>query len=279
MASDDRPPSYLPIGRFSRVTALSVRMLRHYDEHGVLAPAHTDPHTGYRYYSPSQLRDAGRIRVLRDLGFGVAAIARMITSDADTLAHTLAIHRLGLEQEAQLAADRLKTVDRLLVTLKEHPMTLDIVRTTHPAQTAVTLRRVISSYADEGQLWDEMMRLLPPSAYPAIAGPGLAVFHDEDYKEADVDVEIALPVSRPIEVPEPLACVERPAQDVVVATLNGPYDQMADATQAAAAWMETHGLTMAGPMYNRYVVGPAQNPDPQAWVTEVCLAVTDAPAS
>jgi hypothetical protein len=33
----------VPIGEFSALCQLSVKMLRHYDEIGLLAPAHVDP--------------------------------------------------------------------------------------------------------------------------------------------------------------------------------------------------------------------------------------------
>ena len=100
----------IPIGQFSQLTFLSVRMLRHYDERGVLVPAHTDSHTGYRYYSLSQLREAGRIRALRDLGFGVAAIAGLLHADPQTLQRALTLKRQELEADAQQAANRIRGV-------------------------------------------------------------------------------------------------------------------------------------------------------------------------
>ena len=41
----------LKIGYFSKLSRISIRMLRHYDEIGLLKPAEIDPFTGYRYYS------------------------------------------------------------------------------------------------------------------------------------------------------------------------------------------------------------------------------------
>jgi DNA-binding transcriptional MerR regulator len=38
----------LSIGRFARLTGLTVKALRHYDELGLLRPAHVDGWTGYR---------------------------------------------------------------------------------------------------------------------------------------------------------------------------------------------------------------------------------------
>lgn len=50
--------SLIPIGRFSKMTPLSVKALRLYDEMLLLVPAHVDSSTGYRYYTPSQVRRA-----------------------------------------------------------------------------------------------------------------------------------------------------------------------------------------------------------------------------
>ena len=55
----------LKIGEFSKLSRVSIRMLRHYDEIGLLHPASIDPFTGYRYYSEDQLPTAGRITALR----------------------------------------------------------------------------------------------------------------------------------------------------------------------------------------------------------------------
>ena len=64
----------LKIGEFSKLSRVSVRMLRHYDEIGLLPPASIDSATGYRYYSEDQLPVAGRITALRDMGFGLGEI-------------------------------------------------------------------------------------------------------------------------------------------------------------------------------------------------------------
>ena len=68
-ADADRVPeadNLMSIGRFSSLSQLSVRMLRHYDANGVLVPAHIDEWTGYRRYAPHQLIDA--LAVLKKRG-------------------------------------------------------------------------------------------------------------------------------------------------------------------------------------------------------------------
>lgn len=68
----------LKIGDFSKLSRVSIRMLRHYDEIGLLRPAQIDPESGYRYYNENQLPIVGRITALKDMGFGLAAIGEML---------------------------------------------------------------------------------------------------------------------------------------------------------------------------------------------------------
>ena len=59
------------IGEFSKLTQVSIRMLRYYDEVGLLKPAKIDSLTNYRLYSTEQVLLLNRIVFLRDLGFSV----------------------------------------------------------------------------------------------------------------------------------------------------------------------------------------------------------------
>ena len=61
----------LNIGEFARLGQVSPRMLRHYDEFGLLTPDRVDPASGYRLYRVQQLGRLHRIVALRDIGFGV----------------------------------------------------------------------------------------------------------------------------------------------------------------------------------------------------------------
>src|SRR6202167_1548722 len=93
------------IGELARLGDISVRMLRHYDEIGLLRPAWVDPVTGYRGYTIAQLRDLNRIVALRGLGFSLAEVRQLLSGlTADELRGMLLLRRTELER--QLAADR-----------------------------------------------------------------------------------------------------------------------------------------------------------------------------
>ena len=103
----------LKIGDFSKLSRISIRMLRHYDQIGLLIPASTDPFTGYRYYSETQLPVAGRIAALKDMGFGLTAIAELLKNyhDPEALKQYLEIKQLEVQEQAEEAKRRLQLLD------------------------------------------------------------------------------------------------------------------------------------------------------------------------
>lgn len=80
----------LTIGAFAARSRLSAKALRLYDRLGLLAPAHVDGTTGYRYYRAGQVERARLVALLRQLDMPLARIAEVIeaadgdTTDADT---------------------------------------------------------------------------------------------------------------------------------------------------------------------------------------------------
>jgi DNA-binding transcriptional MerR regulator len=71
----------MPIGRFSRLTGVGVKALRHYDEVGLLVPAAVDDETGYRFYSPDQVDRAEAIRLLRRLDMPLDEIRSTLAAE------------------------------------------------------------------------------------------------------------------------------------------------------------------------------------------------------
>ncbi|HEX5591082.1 MAG TPA: helix-turn-helix domain-containing protein [Candidatus Limnocylindrales bacterium] len=71
----------LAIGRFARLTGLSIGALRHYDELDILRPAEVDRFTGYRRYRRTQLDTARAIARLRDLEVPLDEIRLVLAAD------------------------------------------------------------------------------------------------------------------------------------------------------------------------------------------------------
>jgi PPM family protein phosphatase len=62
------------IGEFARLSRLSAKALRLYDELGLLPPARVDPESGYRFYEVEQLDRARLVASLRQIGVTLAQI-------------------------------------------------------------------------------------------------------------------------------------------------------------------------------------------------------------
>jgi DNA-binding transcriptional MerR regulator len=77
----ERTDELLPIGRFARLTGLTVGALRHYDELDLLRPAETDRLTGYRRYRRSQLEAGRTIARLRELELPLDDIRLVLAAD------------------------------------------------------------------------------------------------------------------------------------------------------------------------------------------------------
>jgi DNA-binding transcriptional MerR regulator len=85
------------IGEFSKLTQVSIRMLRYYDETGLLKPALIDKFTGYRMYSVEQLPLLHKIIFLRDTGFSGVEIAEVLSHwEQDTITDYLGLSVLTI---------------------------------------------------------------------------------------------------------------------------------------------------------------------------------------
>ncbi|MGN6561828.1 MAG: ClpX C4-type zinc finger protein [Thermomicrobiales bacterium] len=117
----------VPIGRFARLSKLTVKALRLYDAAGLLQPAVIDFPSGYRYYSPDQLAVAERIRLLRALDMPLADIRALLQTDDDAAAQAiLAAHQqriteriAGYQRALQILTD---LTDRRASAGKDHSM-------------------------------------------------------------------------------------------------------------------------------------------------------------
>lgn len=146
------------IGEFSRLSRLSVRMLRHYDTLGLLVPALRDEVSGYRLYALDQLKRANRIRLLRDLGFGLDAIKRLVTLGDAALLDELTQRERAIQEALEDQRRQLQAVRHLAQSVAAGDETVhgEVSLVTVPACEVVSVRMMIPSYADERLAWERL---------------------------------------------------------------------------------------------------------------------------
>ena len=149
----------LKIGEFSKLSRVSVRILRHYDEIGLLKPAEIDRFTDYRYYREDQLPIAGRIAALKDMGFSLADIVRILEAydDREKLNQFFFARQEELEVLSRNTAYKLTLLDAARKRLrKEEDMSYNVTLKTIPERYAATIRMIIPRYEDEGMIWGKL---------------------------------------------------------------------------------------------------------------------------
>lgn len=101
----------------------------------------------------------------------------------------------------------------------------------------------------------------------------LAIFHDEGYKDRDVDVEIQITVKGCYQDTEHVVFKTMHAVEIASATYKGSYEQLTTVNHAVANWVNDNGYEFNGAMFCIYHVSPAQTQNPDELVTEVCYPV------
>ena len=140
------------IGEFSRLTQVSGRMLRYYDEAGLLTPAEVNKWTWHRLYSAEQIPRLNKILYLRDSGLNVSEIALALTMDEQSLLAQLDKKRAEIERAIQAEKEKLRKIE-----LAKHEMQngkgelhYNICVRSIPAYPVLSLRKVVPDYYSEG---------------------------------------------------------------------------------------------------------------------------------
>lgn len=136
------------------------------------------------------------------------------------------------------------------------------------------IRDQAENYQSVGPLYEELMVELDKHALE-IAGPALGIFYDEEYKETDVDVEVAIPVKAEAGLEAGRFKVRRLAGHPTMASLTrvGPWDDFTPAYQALMEWIQAEGWRIIGPNRELYLKGPESGVPAQEFIVEIQFPV------
>jgi DNA-binding transcriptional MerR regulator len=264
----------LAIGRFSRLSGLTVKALRHYDEIGLLEPARVDEATGYRYYSLAQARHAEAIRRLRALELPLDEIRGLLLADDATLRERLAVHRARVEGKAVETQRILEELDRLIDGREPLVPKADDVRIRFEMNVKETPERRVALVRNRVRM-DDMQNVVPREidrVAHAIgmrhAGPPFlrCPFPDPD---GFVEAEIGWPVTEDTEVQPPAEAATYPSVRALVYTHVGPYGELHQAYRLMTEVMEQNGLRATDAPVEWYESDPQEVADPKDYVTVI----------
>jgi len=255
------------IGDFSRIARVSARLLRFYDELGLLKPAHADAQTGYRHYSVAQLAQLNRITVLKELGFSLEQIGDLLKSppDADELRRMLLLRRNDAEQRLAQEAQRLRHIETRIAQIEaEGALSIDdVVERAEPAHRLLSVRRQVTSFAEARALIPLLREQAQPLLPRAHGRPLVVVAHAAQFESDELDVEFGYAVEQ-LDVAAPpkgslLALRELPAvARMAVCVRVGLPEDAHLVTAKIGRFVEANGDEFDGPSREVFL----QPPDP-----------------
>lgn len=246
------------IGEFSTFSRVSVKMLRHYDDLGLLKPARVDPYTNYRYYSAEQLTRLNRILALKDLGFSLDQIKTMLDEELSTehMQGMLKLRRAEIQEQLRQEELRLTQVEARLQQIEqaEKEPTYDIVLRHVATQLAATIRQKLEPGTPTiTQMFEELEAYV--AHYDARATrPPLLLYHDEEFLEEGQDVEVVIPIKGAVPVNGRVTVRELAGHESMACLVHtGTYDTIPQAFANLLNWIETHNYQINGPIREAYL--------------------------
>lgn len=252
----------LAIGRFARLSRLSIKQLRHYAELGLLVPAYVDEQTGYRYYRHEQARDALSIGLLRSLDVPLAAIAQVLSGASGALDD---VHE-RLEAELARRRSTLAALERVMADgLPSTPVRV----VTEPARRVAVVTETATDETDIGRATSAAVARL-------LAGASAGVPELVGLFPLDLDGPITVTVALVTEEPVPGAGLDvLPGGRFAAATHVGPYDQIGLTAHALLSWCAERRHAVRGPLREVYVSDPATTA-PERLITHLMIPLEEA---
>ncbi|UYO05400.1 MerR family transcriptional regulator [Paenibacillus sp. PSB04] len=269
------------ITEFSKISQVSAKALRYYDQIGLLKPSYTDPDTGYRFYTADQLKRVHRILVFKDLGFTLEQMIPLLDGALGTEPmRTMLLHKSA--EIAEMLREEQARLNRIEARLDELDRSEDgeppldvVVRQTGPEWIA-SIREVTSKSRVPG-LIRELRQAVKALYKGALDQRVIVLWHSCAECEDAVDLEVGVPVAGPlpdqgrIRVRElkgaKLACIAHSAG------LAGSYE----VTVKLAGWLEEQGYGISEQEPSREIYWELPDQPASPVLSELQMPIVDRP--
>jgi DNA-binding transcriptional MerR regulator len=251
----------LRIGDFSQLGQVSVPTLRHYDELGLLKPAHVDKFTEYRYYTLEQLPRLNRILALKDLGLALDQIKLLIERDlpVDQLRGMLLMKRADIERSLVDEQARLARVEaRLQAIERENELVpIDVVLRHQPAQSMLVTRQFVPHVLEMGpHRYQALTRLYEQVRVHKLnpLGQEYSLYFHTEYSDVNIEMAMGLVVSAKQAktlagvISAPFELITLPDGELACSTHNGSALEIPVTIINIMRWVAANGYHLNGGM-------------------------------
>jgi MerR family transcriptional regulator, thiopeptide resistance regulator len=197
---------WLKIGALARLSGVSARALRLYENVGVLVPTHHSV-AGYRLYDKSAITQLLQIKLLQQAGFSLRAIATMLGQQKQTVHSVLQAQIDKLELELNARASALEHLKKLVTIAKQAPslpipQLLEIIKMRTNFELALTPEEHLAQGKRAEQLGEEKIAAV-----------------SKEWPELIARVRASMQAKTPVDAPEVLQMAQR--WQVLLASFTG----------------------------------------------------------
>lgn len=266
----------MTIGDFSRISNLSPKALRLYDKQGILKPVTVDPITGYRYYTPMQVIESERIRILRSLDMPLEEIRSFLDEkDPTVLRERLGNYRVELEKRVMSMRRNMDLLDQLTEKREEIFLNYVVVVKEVDDQPVISTRIETSISKIGDNMARAFSKVCEHMAKIGITtdGVGIALYHCQEFDPEHLDIEVAMAVDRLYGSSGEFTFRTIPGGTVASLLHCGPYEGIQAAYGALYQWIGEKGYEKTGPDREIYFNCPTTVEKPEDLRTEIAIPV------
>jgi DNA-binding transcriptional MerR regulator len=265
----------LSIGDFSRATLMSVKMLRHYHQIGLLEPAAINPDTGYRSYTADQIPTAQIIRRFRELQMPLERIRDVLAAPDPATRNTLIASHLDALKISLAQTQSAVASLRNLLDAGPEDQALAVTHTSVGATPAASISETVA--IDGLGLWLRgalgELRATLTAQDVLVAGPAAGIYDDDLFANERGQGTVFIPCVGELQAVGRVRFTVIPAAELATVTHHGGVEGLDLAYGALAAHVARHELGVDGPIREYYTVADTDTPDSSAWCTDIGLPI------
>lgn len=256
------------ISQFSKISGLTIKALRYYDEKGILIPSYRNIENKYRYYNDDDLEIALLIKLLRSLNFSIMEITEILdlVKNQEDLTYILQEKIKYIETNILKEKDLIKKINNNTISLTKksnhNNYIIDIIEVD---EIYVASIRFTGKYQD----LDKYVPMLYKIVKNNCVGKHFNCYFDDDYSE-NANIELCIPIKKKISNSS-VSCKKLPKIKALHTIHYGGYDNLYLAYKAVFKYANEHHLKILTPIRELYVKNPGIifKGNPNNYITEI----------
>jgi DNA-binding transcriptional MerR regulator len=262
------------ISEFSKLTMLTVKALRYYDDEKILVPSYRNEENWYRYYDEENLKKAELIRLLRELDFSIGEIKEIIENCEDKKDLSC-----FLQEKKKLITNKIfehKNVIKKIDTYISYSEKVNEVKKVNQEILIKEIDSVLMASIRYNGKYNEVGKYIG-KIYSEVKskakGAPFNLYYDGEYKE-EADIEICVPISEKI-VSKKINIRQLSKIKAVSIMHYGSYDNFNLSYKLLFDYIQENNLNIYTPTREVYIKGPGMifKGNSDKYVTEILIPI------